>query len=272
MRPVLASMLSFLRAPPRTVHVVGDVYLDMIAKIHHLPVWDSDTTIHTPIQTLAGGSALNTAAQLTALLRSGRKPNAATRVRRCVLHSRLGEDINGKLVATHIQEAGIALSATRGGVQGVCICLSGEHDRSFVSYKGSVSELSVDDLNHDLLFSPSATHVHFAAYFDCAGLRGAVPELLHRAKECGATTSLVPQADSSGEWSSLLATLRSGKLDVLICNQGEAAAIAGIHYAGQRPTWDETDKVAQKILQLGVPLVVLTLGADGAVAMSSDQW
>ena len=53
---------------PRTIQVVGDVYLDILAKVDELPEWDGDTSIKSPIETLAGGSALNTAVQLSALL------------------------------------------------------------------------------------------------------------------------------------------------------------------------------------------------------------
>ena len=39
--------------PSPTVQVVGDVYLDVIAKVDELPSWDGDTTIQSPIQTVA---------------------------------------------------------------------------------------------------------------------------------------------------------------------------------------------------------------------------
>ena len=54
----------------------------------------------------------------------------ANPTRRCQLHSRVGSDLYGDLVAGKIKEAGVELSAARRGGQGVCICLSGERDRS----------------------------------------------------------------------------------------------------------------------------------------------
>ncbi|KAL1525003.1 hypothetical protein AB1Y20_019879 [Prymnesium parvum] len=275
MRPLaalssLSSIFNLLR--PSTVHIVGDAYLDMLAKVEHLPEWDSDTMIETPIQTLAGGSALNTAVQLNSLLTSRRQRGQDRPFRRCVLHSRLGDDLYGDLVAARIRKAGVQLSAVRRGGQGVCICLSGERDRAFVSYKGTVSNFTVADLNQRLLFSRSSSHLHFAAYFDCVGLQSAVPMLLKRAKACGATTSVVPQDDATDQWAGLHESLRSGLVDVLICNQKEAAGIAGVQYASAVPTWDETDRVVQILQALGVPLIVLTLGPDGAIAMAADQW
>ena len=38
---------------PSTVQVVGDVYLDIIAKIDELPEWDGDSSIRSPIETVA---------------------------------------------------------------------------------------------------------------------------------------------------------------------------------------------------------------------------
>ena len=127
---------------------------------------------------LQGGSALNTAVQLSALLRTRRQSMQANPTRRCQLHSRVGSDLYGDLVAGKIKEAGVELSAARKGGQGVCICLSGERDRSFVSYKGTVGEFNQDDLNLRRLFAKGTSHVHFSAYYDCAALQPAVPRLV----------------------------------------------------------------------------------------------
>ena len=126
----------------------------------------------------------------------------------CTLHSRVGSDLYGELVAAKIGEAKVRLSAPRVGKQGVCICLSGRRDRSFVSYKGTVADFSEDDLDLDRLFAPGTTHLHFSAYYDCAGLQPAVPRLVERARaERGATVSLGTQADATGEWRSGLVEL-----------------------------------------------------------------
>ena len=195
--------------PSPTVQVVGDVYLDVIAKVDELPTWDGDTTIQSPIQTVAGGSALNTAVQLSALLRTRRQSMQANPMRRCQLHSRVGADLYGDLVAGKIKEAGVELSAARQGGQGVCICLSGQRDRSFVSYKGTVGEFNAADLNLRRLFARSTSHIHFSAYYDCGALQPAVPQLVARARsERGATVSITPQADSAGEW-------RAGLIELL---------------------------------------------------------
>lgn len=219
--------LGGLFAGPRsTIQIVGDVYLDVIAKVDEIPVWDGDTAIRSPIETVPGGSALNTAVQLSALLRTRRQRFQQNPLRRCLLHSRVGTDLYGDLVAEKIREAGVRLSARRAGGQGVCICLSGQRDRSFVSYKGTVAEFAEEDLNVGKLLSPSTSHVHFSAYYDCSGLQPAVPRLVQRARlERNATVSIVPQADSAGEYASGLLELLP-RIDVLLCNQREASTAA----------------------------------------------
>ena len=256
-----------------TVQIVGDVYLDVVAKVDDLPAWDGDTSITSPIETLPGGSALNTAVQLNNLLRTRKQGRQARPVRHCTLHSRVGTDLYGDLVADYIRDAGVDLSATRAGGQGVCICLSGDADRAFVSYKGSVGQLSESDIDIAALLQRGTRHVHFASYYDCVQLQPAVPRLIAQAKKvCNATVSIVPQYDSSGEWVSSGLIELLPQIDVLLCNQREAAAIAGVSYEGRRPSWAELDRAVSALLQMGVPLVVITLGADGAIAASNAQW
>lgn len=74
--------------------------------------------------------------------------------------------------------------------------------------------------------------------------------------------------------SSCLGRLREllPNIDVLICNQREAAAIAGVPLSGRRPTWAEMDEAVRRLQADGAPLVVVTLGADGALAASAEQW
>ena len=257
---------------PRTIQVVGDVYLDILAKVDELPEWDGDTSIKSPIETLAGGSALNTAVQLSALLNNDDEPRRRRKSRRCTLHSRIGTDLYGDLVASRIRESGVRLSAQRAGSQGVCICLSGQHDRSFVSYKGSVAEFTEADLNMATLLARDTRHVHFSAFYDCAGLQPSVPRLMERAKaECGATISIVPQSDSAGEWRGGMIELLP-HIDVLLCNQREAAAIAGVEFSARRPTWSQLDESVRRLQAAGAPLVVVTLGAGGAIAASDSGW
>ena len=273
---LLSGIVSWLRevrrrrlanaAPTKVIQVVGDIYLDMIAKVDELPHWDGDTD-NQPIETTAGGSALNTAVQLSTLCTTRRAAH------RCELHSLIGEDLYGDLVKRMLDDAGVTRRGPSVGRQGVCICLSGKRDRAFVSYKGSVGELSAADIDERALLAPGTSHLHFSAYFDCAALQPSVPRLMERAKvERGATISVVPQTDPAGEWGSGFLELLPN-VDVLICNQREAAAIAGVPFGGdRRPTWAQTDAAVRRLQRAGAPLVVVTLGPEGAIAVSGTKW
>ena len=51
-----------------------------------------------------------------------------------------------------------------------------------------------------------------------------------------------------------------------------ATAIAGIEYDGRRPSWGAVEAAVRRLLGHGAPLVVITLGSDGAVAANQQQW
>jgi sugar/nucleoside kinase (ribokinase family) len=288
---LLSGIISWLRevrrrrlanaVPTKVIQVVGDIYLDMIAKVDELPHWDGDTDINQPIETTAGGSALNTAVQLSTLCTTRRAAH------RCELHSLIGEDLYGDLVKRMLDDAGVTRRGPSVGGQGVCICLSGKSDRAFVSYKGSVARLSERDLELDKLFASGTAHVHFAAYYDCCGLQPSLPALLARARDHGATTSIVTQSDQTGRWTQVLDLLPL--VDVFIGNELEVCAIAealgrrerpSVRTGGratpseQEPTADETWTAMGALLEAGAPLVVTTRGPHGAMAAAAtgERW
>ena len=86
----------------------------------------------------------------------------------------------------------------------MCFCLSGQTDRAFVSYKGTVERLSVLDLDAAEIVSPKTAHVHIGSFYDCSGLRPGLRALLERVKaDTAATVSLVPQSDSTADGEAL---------------------------------------------------------------------
>jgi len=252
----------------KSIHVVGDVYLDMIAKVSSLPKWDGDTLIEMPIETHPGGSALNTAIQLASLIETRNRDDLTMmrmRFDKCVLHSLVGDDVYGRLVTERVRQTPVVLSAPSVGGQGVCICLSGSDDRAFVSYRGTVERLCERDLDKSILISEKTGHVHFAAYYDCTGLQEAMPALMQEARAKGATISLVPQSDQSGEWKTDLQDLLY-LVDVLIASEEEVLMMT--HVEGS-----DLDAAIAVLLEKRCKLVVVTRGKMGAIAVSlTDRW
>jgi sugar/nucleoside kinase (ribokinase family) len=101
-----------------------------------------------------------------------------------------------------------------------------------------------------------ARHVHVSSFFLQTGLAFGLAEVLARAHAGGATTSVDPNWDPSGDWDGGLRALL-GEIDVLLPNAVEACRIAGI---------DDAAGAATELAAQG-PLVVVKLGADGALAM-----
>lgn len=59
---------------------------------------------------------------------------------------------------------------------------------------------------------------------------------------------------------------------MLLCNQREAAAIAGLSNTDPRGKWDRLNEAVCTLLAAGTPLVVVTLGREGAFAATADTW
>jgi sugar/nucleoside kinase (ribokinase family) len=153
----------------------------------------------------------------------------------------LGVDVSG-LVVDDERPTGISVVLVRGD------------DRAILTALGTIPALSAEAVDIESL--RSARHVHVSSFFLQDRLRGELPALLGEARAAGATVSIDPNWDPLEEWhGGLLEALR--RTDLLFANAEEVRRIAGE---------DDTGAAARKLAELG-PLVVVKLGADGAVAV-----
>jgi hypothetical protein len=117
-----------------SVVVLGDIFVDLIVQTDTLPAWGGDVVTAAPISALAGGSGLNTATHLSS---SFEVPTS--------LWSAIGgskHDAWGALVRDHARRAGFQLrGALDCAATGVCVVLTGAHDRSFVTHRGPIGDL-----------------------------------------------------------------------------------------------------------------------------------
>lgn len=233
------------------ISIIGDSFTDVIVSgVGSLPGWGEDSLAARPITLAAGGSALNTALQLGHLLRlfagAPTTPEAAV----IVLHTALGDDDFGRFLRDQVLRSSPAVrlsvastarptatataSANTNGVgdgssdkTGVCICLSGKHDRAFITHRGVVAAFAAAQLDRPLLRRSRIVHV--AGFFNCPGLWADLPALLAECRRGGwhggAFTALSPQHDASGAWAGLDAVFPH--LDLLIPNEAEALTISG---------------------------------------------
>lgn len=88
-----------------TVAILGDSFCDILAGVDRLPAWGADVVIKRPLQMMAGGSALNTAVQLsnlTQLFPPARPLSVA-------LHSVIGHDSFGAFLRTSLRGTRVRL-------------------------------------------------------------------------------------------------------------------------------------------------------------------
>jgi sugar/nucleoside kinase (ribokinase family) len=123
-----------------------------------------------------------------------------------------------------------------------------------VTYSGTIAELNWDDLDLDYL--ADSRHFHLSSFYLQSGLRPRVPELFRKMKEAGLTTSLDTNDDPDDGWQGGLdEALRY--VDVFLPNEREAQKAAGV---------SDLEAAVKKLAAI-VPLVVVKLGREGAMAL-----
>jgi sugar/nucleoside kinase (ribokinase family) len=144
---------------------------------------------------------------------------------RTALCCAVGDDAFGTFFLERVAARGVDVSGCRrepGVDTGVTVHMVRGSDRAMLTAPGSIEVLRGDHVDGAQL--AAARHVHVASYYLQRGLQSAVPALLRRARENGATTSIDPGWDSTGRWDSGLdAALR--ETDLLLVNRPEAEGI-----------------------------------------------
>lgn len=136
---------------------------------------------------------------------------------------------------------------------GITVSLSTAADRALLTYLGSITALTVEQVDRALL--GRARHLHVGSYFLQQGLRTGLPALFAEARARGLTVSLDTgfdphQAWDGGLWEAL------AHVDLFLPNAVEAPAIAGA----------SSPETALDALAARVPMVAVKLGAEGAIA------
>ena len=188
--------------------------------------------------------------------------NLAALGSRVGFQSRIGDDDLGQSALQTLQQGGVDVSRLRrvpGAVKtGLTVILQREAWRNMVTYSGTIAELTWDDLDFDYL--TDARHFHVSSYYLQGGLRPRVPELFRKMKEAGLSTSLDTNDDPDDRWEGgLLDALRY--VDVFLPNEREAQKAAGV---------SDLEAAAKKLAAL-VPLVVVKLGREGALAQRGSE-
>jgi len=228
---------------PYDAIVIGDANIDLVvAGCEEIPGPGQEVFVPSMTLHVGGGAALFS----LALAKLGLK---------VAFNGILGEDGFGQFVRDQFVHYGIDTrfirSSTRNNT-GISIAINPEKDRSFITYAGTNSELSLGEL--DMNSVVLARHVHLTGYRGRHNHAEYV-EMARKIKLLGLTTSLDVGWDDTGEWYAGIFELMK-EVDVFFMNEVEAE-----NYTGRSST-----KECLKELSEHSRHIVLKLGSRGAVA------
>lgn len=187
--------------------------------------------------------------------------NLAALGNRVGLISRIGNDSLGEVALARLSEIGVDVSRVCRSEEtlgsGLTVILHHGAWRNILTYLGTISQLTYEDL--DLEYLCSSRHFHFSSFFLQTALRPHVVELFKRLKAAGLTISLDTNDDPDDQWETVQKVLPY--VDVLLPNEREALKISG-----------EADlQSAMNRLAETVPVVVVKLGPKGAIARRNKE-
>lgn len=188
--------------------------------------------------------------------------NLATLGCRVGFTSCVGRDDFGKMALMRLRAAGVDVSTVRemgpDSKTGLTVILQRKEWRNILTYAGTIFDLMPEHL--DLEFLSSSRHFHLSSYFLQRGLQPYCCELFRTLRKAGLTISLDSNDDPAGEWASGIEEVLP-LVDVFLPNAREAKLITH--------TSDLEDALSR--LAKIVPLVVVKLGADGAMACRGSE-
>src|SRR5581483_7526101 len=201
--------------PHFDVTIAGELNLDLIlyGLPHELPP-EREIIARDMMLTLGASSAI--AAH-----------NLAALGNRVGFISRIGNDSLGEVALAKLSEIGVDVSRVCRSEEtlgsGLTVILHHGAWRNILTYLGTISQLTYEDL--DLEYLCSSRHFHFSSFFLQTALRPHVVELFKRLKAAGLTISLDTNDDPDDQWETVQKVLPY--VDVLLPNEREALKISG---------------------------------------------
>lgn len=138
-------------------------------------------------------------------------------------HDQFGDIILKSLQSRGVETRYIGYADSLG--TGATLALSFGEDRAMVTYPGTMTLFSIQDIPDDLL--RRSRHLHVSSIFLSTALKKDVGKLFRKAKSLGLTTSLDPQWDPEEKWDIDFKSLLPD-VDVFIPNENELSALTGI--------------------------------------------
>lgn len=175
--------------------------------------------------------------------------------------SSIGSDQFGQMALARLEAAGVDISRVAvldHRKTGMTVILQRHGGRNILTYPGTIFDLAMEHLDFDYL--ASARHFHLSSFFLQRGLRADVPRLFERLKRAGLTISLDSNDDPDDRWDDGLRHALE-YVDVFLPNAREAMCLTGRN---------QVSTAVEELARL-VPLLVVKLGAEGALARRGDK-
>jgi len=173
----------------------------------------------------------------------------------------VGDDAFGRFVVDTLGAHGVDTAGVvvRPGLPtGVSVILKRGDEEAVLTAPGTVSHLAPGDIDHRLL--GASRHVHLASFYLQEALRPGLRDLFDGAHRIGASTSVDPNRDPTGDWNGGLLDLLSST-DILFANSIEVREITGV---------DDIDVAAEALAERG-SVVAVKFGQGGGLAMWADE-
>lgn len=230
--------------PTPEITVVGSANLDLVVEVGHVPLV-GETVLGGDLRRVPGGKGAN---QAVAAARLGR---------RVAMVGRVGRDEGGSILRAALDEAGVDTTAltTDDAPNGVAlIAVDADGDNAIVVSPGANGRVDADDV------ARAGALVTDAAVL-LLQLEVPVEAITAAALAAGGTVILNPAPAPDGP----LPRRLLDAVDILVPNQTELATLAG------HDGTVDADNAAELARGLPAPVVVVTLGADGALVVTDHD-
>lgn len=288
-----------------SVSILGDAFADIFCNLENgLPPREGDVRVATPMIPVAGGSGLNTATHLSALIRyfdTESIGNIDVTLQTCINES----DHYGQIILNHAKKHDFPLLNCNKKIKEEdekdqlttwhCIVFVEKGQRRFATHIGTMSTFKASDtMLHELVGYRTADpkfinhhhHIHIAGFYNIPGFakNGNLKKRLNLIREkrramstenaiLTTTISLVPQYDATEEWDGGLLTEVLPLVDFFILNSLEAGKLSNIDIEEEKMERDLDRKAL--LVELAdffwekspQTYVIVTLGKFGAVCL-----
>ena len=238
------------------IAVAGSVLVDKINEIKAYPECGELTQI-VNLEKGVGGCVPNVALDL-------KKICPELRIQAI---GKIGNDEDGAYVSEVLSNGGVDISGfvvddtDKTSFTEVMSVINGQ--RTFFTYPGTSADFGYDDIDFENL---DARILHLGYFLLLEKVdQGEGIRILKKAQEMGIKTSIDLVSENSDRYTLVLPCLPF--TDCLIINENEAGKLTGIE-----PTDDNLEKIAYKLMELGVKEKVVIHKPDFAVCLSNDGY